>query len=105
MLREDFQPGMYKALLVVPRDYPEGTFRVKACEYTRKTPLSMELVELTPEPYREFCKLAVSDDFTVYSGEWGELYASTWELHFTPADGGESRCVNSQMYLMQGWSR
>lgn len=105
VLREDFQPGIYKAMLVVPRDYPEGTFRVKACEYTRKTPLSMELVELTPEPYREFCKLAVSDDFTVYSGEWGELYASTWELHFTPADGGESRCVNSQVYLMQGWSR
>jgi glycosyltransferase involved in cell wall biosynthesis len=105
VLREGFQPGIYKAVLVVPLDYPEGTFQLKACEYTRKTPLSMPPVELAPEPYREFCKLAVSDDFTVYSGEWGELYASTWELHFTPADGGESRCVNSQLYLMQGWSR
>lgn len=105
VLREDFQPGIYKAVLVVPLDYPEGTFQLKACEYTRKTPLSMHPVELTPEPYRHFFKLAVSDDFTVYSGEWGELYASTWELHFTPADGGESRCVNSQLYLMQGWSR
>ena len=105
VLREDFQPGIYKAVLVVPLDYPEGTFQLKACEYTRKTPLRMPPVELAPEPYREFCKLAVSDDFTVYSGEWGELYASTWELHFTPAEGGESRCVNSQLYLMQGWSR
>lgn len=105
VLREDFQPGIYKAVLVVPLDYPEGTFQLKACEYTRKTPLSMHPVELTPEPYRHFFKLAVSDDFTVYSGEWGELYASIWELHFTPADGGESRCVNSQLYLMQGWSR
>ena len=56
-------------------------------------------------PYRDFCKLAVSDDFTVYSGEWGEMYAGTWELHFTPVTGGESRRVNSQLYLMQGWSR
>ncbi len=105
VLREGFQPGMYSVVLLVPLDYPEGTFQLKACEYTRKTPLSMPPVELAPEPYREFCKLAVSDDFTVYSGEWGELYASTWELHFTPAEGGESRCVNSQLYLMQGWSR
>lgn len=106
VLREDFQPGIYKVLLVVPRDYPEGTFHVTACEYTQKEPLSMEaLGRIMPEPYRNICKLAATDDFTVYSGEWGEMYASTWELHFTPAAGGESRCVNSQLYLLQGWSR
>lgn len=106
VLREDFQPGIYKVLLVVPRDYPEGTFHVTACEYTQKEPLGMEaLGRIMPEPYRNICKLAATDDFTVYSGEWGEMYASTWELHFTPAAGGESRCVNSQLYLLQGWSR
>ena len=108
VLREGFQPGMYIAILVVPRDYPEGTFQVRAKEYTRGTELStrgLENINFAPQPYRNFSKLAVSEKIMVYSGEWGEMYASTWELHFTPATGGESRCVNSQLYLLQGWSR
>lgn len=108
VLREGFQPGMYIAILVVPRDYPEGTFQVRAKEYTRGTELStrgLENINFAPQPYRNFCKLAVSEKIMVYSGEWGEFYASTWELYFTPASGGEPRCVNSQLYLMQGWTR
>ena len=108
VLREGFQPGMYIAILVVPRDYPEGTFQVRAKEYTRGTELStrgLENINFAPQPYRNFCKLAVSEKIMVYSGEWGEFYASTWELYFTPAGGGEPRCVNSQLYLMQGWTR
>lgn len=108
VLREGFQPGMYIAILVVPRDYPDGTFQVRAKEYTRGTELStrgLENINFAPQPYRNFCKLAVSEKIMVYSGEWGEFYASTWELHFTPAGGGEPRCVNSQLYLMQGWTR
>ncbi len=109
VLAEHFQPGIYHMLLVVPRDYPEGSFRVTAREYTRGRELStriLDTLQLTPRPYGNICKLAyTSDSFTVYSGEWGEYYASVWELHFSPANGGESRCVNSQLYLMQGWSR
>lgn len=108
VLREGFQPGMYIAILVVPRDYPEGTFQVRAKEYTRGTELStrgLENINFAPQPYRNFSKLAVSEKIMVYSGEWGEFYASTWELYFTPAGGGEPRCVNSQLYLMQGWTR
>lgn len=109
VLAEHFQPGIYHMLLVVPRDYPEGSFRVTAREYTRGRELStriLDTLQLTPRPYGNICKLAcTSDSFTVYSGEWGEYYASVRELHFSPANGGESRCVNSQLYLMQGWSR
>ncbi|MBR1982195.1 MAG: hypothetical protein IKA23_05525 [Akkermansia sp.] len=43
-------------------------------------------------------------EVTVFSGEWGEHYVSDRGLH-PPASGGESRCVNSQPHLMQGWSR
>lgn len=108
VLAEHFQPGIYQMTLVVPHDYPEGSFRVTAREYTKGTELSthvLDTLQLTPHPCGTICKLASADSFTVYSGEWGEYYASVWELHFTPAAGGESRCVNSQLYLMQGWSR
>lgn len=108
VLAEHFQPGIYQMTLVVPRDYPEGSFRVTAREYTKGTELStrvLDTLQLTPRPCGSICKLASADSFTVYSGEWGEYHASVWELHFTPAAGGESRCVNSQLYLMQGWSR
>lgn len=108
VLRQTGQAGIYGILLVVPRNYPDGRFHVTVHEYTRGTELStrrLDQIRMVPMPYRDFCKLAVSDDFTVYSGEWGEMYAGTWELHFTPSTGGESRSVNSQLYLMQGWSR
>lgn len=108
VLAQRGQPGMYKLLLVVPHDYPRGSFRISAREYTQGKELStrvLDTMHLTPRPCGEICQLACSDTFTVYSGEWGEYYASVWELHFTPESGGESRCVNSQLYLMQGWSR
>ena len=108
VLAERGQPGMYKLLLVVPRDYPRGSFRISAREYTKGRELStreLDTMQLTPRPCGRICQLACTGTFTVYSGEWGEYYASVWELHFTPEGGGESRCVNSQLYLMQGWSR
>ena len=108
VLREDFQPGMYRILLVVPSDYPEGSFHVTVREHSRGSAIEtrdLDSIRLTPEPYHGFCKLAESDDFMIFSGEWGEIYAAVWELHFTPAGSSESRCVNSQVYLTQGWSR
>lgn len=109
VLVQHFQPGIYRMMLVVPRDYPEGSFRVTAREYPRGRELrtrTLDTLQLTARPYASICQLACApDSFTVYSGEWGEYYASVWDLHFTPATGGESRCVNSQIYLMQGWSR
>lgn len=102
------QPGMYRVLLVAPADYPAGTFCVTAREYTQNKTLRIrnrQIQVLRTRDYRQICQLSETVDFTVYSGEWGEYYASVWELHFTPDGGTESRCVNSQLYLMQGWSR
>lgn len=108
VLTQRGQPGMYRLLLVAPRDYPAGTFCVKAREYTRGRELATrnkQIQSLSTTPLYQICQLSEAVDFTVYSGEWGEYYASVWELHFTPADGSPSCCVNSQFYLMQGWSR
>ena len=108
MLAQVGQPGMYRLVLVAPADYPAGTFCVNAREYTQNKTLSIrnrQIQVLRAKDYRKICQLSEPVDFTVYSGEWGEYYASVWELHFTPDDGNPSRCVNSQLYLMQGWSR
>ncbi len=108
VLSQHGQPGMYRLLLVAPADYPSGSFCVKAREYTKSKELSIrntQIQSLSTSPYRQIWQLSKPVDFTVYSGEWGEYYASVWELHFTPTDGSESRIVNSQLYLMQGWSR
>lgn len=107
VLTETFQPGIYDLLLVAPAGYPEGSFTIKAREYTEGAELStrMDSDQLTTKPYLHICQQAKPIEVMVYSGEWGEYYASAWELHFTPAGGGESRCVNTQLYLMQGWSR
>ena len=108
VLFEGFQPGIYSMLIIVPKDYPEGRFSVQAHEYTQGKRLSLRNVwdkEYSPSSFRNLCRIAVEEKFTVYSGEWGEYYASIWDLYFTPAVGSPSRCVNSQLYLMQGWSR
>ncbi|MBO5683659.1 MAG: hypothetical protein J6R92_01805 [Akkermansia sp.] len=108
VLEQRGQPGMYRLQLMAPADYPAGTFCVKTREYTKNKELSIrntQIQNLSTKLYRQICQLSEPVDFTVYSGEWGEYYASVWELHFIPADGSVSRCVNSQLYLMQGWSR
>jgi hypothetical protein len=38
----------------------------------------------------------------VYSGRDGQYYGSIWEIWFTAAEGGESRCVATQEFLMMG---
>ena len=102
------QPGIYRPVLVVPLSFPEGTFSVKAEVQAIDGSLSklqLPKLQFHPVPYRKVCRTAECEPFTVYSGEWGEYYASVWSLYFTPSAGGTPRLVNRQLYLMQGWSR
>lgn len=108
VLQAKGQPGIYRPVLVVPLSFPEGTFSVKAEVQAIDGSLSklqLPKLQFHPEPYRKVCRTAECEPFTVYSGEWGEYYASVRSLYFTPADGGTPRLVNRQLYLMQGWSR
>lgn len=97
--------SLYGALLVVPMGYPEGTFTLKTYETTRRKPIQMsgvrdidsdELVAMGT-----LCR-AFAWEKRVYSGREGEFYGSDWEIWFTPAAGGEARCVAKQSFLLEG---
>ncbi len=87
----------YEALLVIPKDYPKGIISLKAREYTQRKPIRFDAIT---------CNTAESSieawDMSVKSGRKGEFYGSVWEIWFTPADGGEPRCVATQEFLLEG---
>ena len=98
--------GMYQMLLVIPASYEEGKFELRAHEFTTGKPVEFRQRWRGEVRLGKYCRLICSDGSnTVYSGEWGEFYGSEWEIWFTPAAGGEARCVNRQAFLMQGYSR
>lgn len=87
----------YGALLVVPATYPIGQFTLKAYESTRRKHICFRNIDFE-NSQRKSCFW----DMRVYSGRKGQYYGSVWEIWFTPADGGEARCVATQEFLMMG---
>lgn len=96
--------GTYRMLMVIPPDYPEGTFELRAEEYTTGKRIRFHNRFLPEKRLGNVCRIICSDRWnTVYSGDWNEYYGSRWQIWFTPKDGGEPQCVNSQNFLMMGW--
>ena len=90
--------------MVIPPDYPEGTFELRAEEYTTGKRIRFKNRFLPEKRLGNVCRIICSDRWsTVYSGDWSEYYGSRWQIWFTPKDGGEPQCVNSQNFLMMGW--
>lgn len=87
----------YGALLVVPDSYPLGTFTLRAYESTKRKHISFDNVNFGNGEEK-----SCSWDMRVYSGREGQYYGSIWEIWFTPADGGDARCVATQEFLMMG---
>ena len=87
----------YGALLVVPESYPLGKFTLKAYESTKRKHISFDNVNFGNGEEK-----SCSWDMRVYSGREGQYYGSIWEIWFTPADGGDARCVATQEFLMMG---
>lgn len=102
----DDNAGIYVMLIVIPADYEAGAFELRAHEVTTGRRISFAQRWRDEVRLGDVCRLICSDDHcTVYSGDWGEYYGSEWEIWFTPAAGGEARCVNRQPFLMMGWQR
>ena len=96
--------GAYVMLMVIPADFPEGSFELRAHEYTTGKKIRFRRDFLPEKKLGSRCRVICSDRWNiVYSGDWGEYYGSTWEIWFTPAAGGEPRRVSSQNFLMMGW--
>lgn len=87
----------YGALLVVPESYPLGKFTLKAYETTKRKHIRFDNVN-----FENGEEKSCSWNMRVYSGREGQYYGSIWEIWFTPAEGGESRCVATQEFLMMG---
>ncbi|MBQ8516948.1 MAG: hypothetical protein IJ498_05155 [Akkermansia sp.] len=97
--------GSYEMLMVIPADFEEGRFELRAHEYTTGKNIQFAQSFLPEKKLGRVCRVICSDRWnTVYSGEWSEYYGSVWEIWFTPASGGEPRRVSSQNFLMMGWS-
>ena len=100
----DAGPGIYEMLLIIPGNFGAGNFELRAHEYTSGRKIRFSHRFLPEKTLGNVCRVICSDGWcTVFSGDWNEYYGSTWEIWFTPASGGEARCVNSQNFLMMGW--
>lgn len=96
--------GTYKMLMVIPADYPEGTFELRAEEYTTGKRIRFNKRFLPEKRLGNVCRIICSEHWTmVYSGDWSEYYGSRWQIWFSGKEGGEPQCVNSQNFLMMGW--
>ena len=96
--------GIYRMAMVIPADYPEGTFELRAEEYTTGKKIRFSNRFSPEKKLGDVCRIICSSrSNTVYSGDWDEYYGSRWQIWFTPKEGGEPQCVNSQNFLMVGW--
>ena len=97
-------PGTYWMTVSIPADYPEGEFELRAEEYTTGKRIRFNNRFFPEKRLGNVCRIICSDRWNkVYSGDWNEYYGSRWKIWFTPKDGGEPQCVNSQNFLMMGW--
>ncbi len=97
--------GSYDALIVIPADFPEGVFELRAHEYTTGKNIDFQQCWCQEEKIGNVCRIipgSGAKPLTVHSGNQGEYYGSVWEIWFSPASGGEPRCVNRQFFLMMG---
>ncbi len=96
--------GAYYMMMVIPADFPQGKFELRAHEYTKGKRVLFSRNFLPERRLGDVCRVICSDRWVIVeSGNWDEFYGSVWEIRFTPADGGEPRCVSSQNFLMERW--
>ena len=50
-------------------------------------------------------KFGTTSHFTIYEGDWGQPYASRFEVWFKPDNGGKERKLFKKNYKIEGWMR
>lgn len=101
MWKRDGAGGCYRALVILPADFPAGSVQLRAREVSTGKPVDFTRRNLPITRLGEVCSVAC-DELQVRSGDLNEFYASVWEIWFTPAGGGASRCAGSQEFLLMG---
>jgi len=104
VLINNFQPGLY----IYHTDHipiEVGYFYIKAFEVNSNDRLSEErmkvkskiIVDNFDEKYRK-------GEFTIYEGDWGDMYGSKIELWYQPLNG-EEYLVQERNFIIEGWQR
>lgn len=107
-LYNSFQPGLYEFDFWTGK-IESGTVYLKAFEITKNEQLSdREIIRKTSikifNPTNGIKKFSPKDDFTIYEGDWGQPYATRFEVWFKPENGKERKLI-SKNYKIEGWMR
>ena len=94
-------PGEYRALVILPSGHPEGIVELRAREVSTGKPVRISARKKSLRSMGNVCS-AEWHNLKVHSGNVNEFYAAEWKIWFTPADGGEARCIGKQEFLMMG---
>ena len=94
-------PGEYRALVILPPGHPDGAVELRAREVSTGKPVRISARKQSLRSLGNVCS-ADWHNLEVHSGNVNEFYATEWEIWFTPADGGEARCIGKQEFLMMG---
>ncbi|MBR5879198.1 MAG: hypothetical protein IKY91_06550 [Akkermansia sp.] len=94
-------PGEYRALVILPSGHPDGAVELRAREVSTGKPVRISARKQSLRSLGNVCS-ADWRYLKVHSGNVNEFYAAEWEIWFTPADGGEERCIGKQEFLMMG---
>lgn len=94
--------GNYRALVVLPPGYPDGVAELRAREVSTGKPVDCFGRVTSARSLDALGRAMIWHNLRVRSGSVNEFYATEWEIWFTPSEGGESRCVGKQEFLMMG---
>lgn len=95
-------PGQYHILVVLPAGYPAGRIVLQGREVSTGKPVQIVQGNASVVPLGNVCSVSGYSLLSVLSGEANEFYATEWEIWFTPEEGGESRCIGKQEFLIMG---
>ena len=94
--------GQYHILVVLPAGYPAGRIVLQGREVSTGKPVQIVQGNASVVPLGNVCSVSGYSLLSVLSGEANEFYATEWEIWFTPEEGGESRCIGKQEFLIMG---
>ena len=94
--------GEYRALVVLPPEYPDCVVELRARELSTGKPVFLSGHVSRARSLDSLGHAMIWHNLRVRSGSVNEFYATEWEIWLTPVHGGEDRCVGRQEFLMMG---
>ena len=97
-----WEPGSYRALVVLPPSYPDCVVELRARELSTGKPVNISGRVKRRRSLDGLGYALIWENLRVHSGGLNEFYATEWEIWLTPVGGGAPRCVGRQEFLMMG---